>query len=74
MWAKCTEELGLIPESDDEVKRTIKLHSMHVKPIEDITQSLFSNFSNYKKLKLEVAWMLRCKELMMKKVSKRDRQ
>jgi len=72
MWPNCTEELGPIPDSDHEVKKTVQSYSIQIKPAEGMTQLFFSKFSNWKKLQKAVAWMLRYKEWMMKKVLKRD--
>ena len=36
MWPNCITELGVIPESDEEVKGGIHSHSIHVEPKEAI--------------------------------------
>ena len=72
MWPKYDAVLGEIPEGDDEVKRTMHSYSTNVETAKGITNIFFSKFSNWKKLKKAVAWMLRYKKFLIRKAQKED--
>lgn len=67
-WPKRPADMGRIPSNDPEVKRTAETHATVTVEGNDPLENIFTKFSQWTKLKKTIAWILRYKNNLLKRV------